>query len=1104
MNINGETIASLQESKTQNIDLATTIPLVTNFNGAVEINGVPVAAGSTPQPWPGDFDVVGNVNAAQFKPLGGTTTMFLKGDGSLDTATYLTSADLIPLETKTQNITASANSTSNAGSFTSTTLVKSGGLATEFLKADGTVDNSTYLTSAALTTLETKTQNLTATAGITTFAGDLIASNLIKTGATNIEYLMGDGSTLTQSATSGNSNFYLYDNTNSVVDTTPVSGEVIINSLTNTTATIVYISHVTRDNIDVEVFWKFVNTLTELYLQDQSLSTNYVQYNITAAPTITVGDKIAIPVAVVNSAGTGSTSFGSGHNILVSYFTNNLEVDTRISALETKTQNQTATANSTSNAGSFTSTTLVKSGGLATEFLKANGTVDSSTYLTSAALTSLETKTQNLTAIANTTTNAGAFVTGSLAVSNGTSSTLITTTSGTASLPLILPSIQATTGQILQGSSTGQTSWVASSATDTTQRWISSAIGNDTTGTGTLSAPWATIAKGFTSGAQYPLKLNIRGSFAISTLVLTAANSNTQITTSDGYEAQQSTLTGTIQTSGLMTRLKCSGFTFSAPTVSCLIFDDTQGRHVFDNCSFISASAFPIFVGSTFNNWLNFNNCDFTGLTAGTISLDNIAAPCILRLYNCGVVPITIGTGWIVYISGSTTLVSPSIILGTVVQLPVEQFNAVITTQAAFNAISVDGLYINQVVGITGLPGATFGCSFLRSGAVKLISIGYNSLPASINVLNVSVYNTWVKDPNVSGGWIQLNQSLYLPLAGGTVSGMLTLGSPGIAMTVSGSINGSLIPTTTNTGNIGSATNSWNNADINTVKSYANLIRTGASNSTSLTTAAASSAIPFVLPSVIGSASQFLTTNGSGQSSWTSIAGGAGLKGLQFFNVAGVTIYTPSAGTTRALVICCGGGGAGGGVGPGFNNAYGGGGNAGGQAIGYYIIDETKTGSFTIGSGGFGVSGGAGGGGTNTTFLFPSTGSPNATITALGAFGGGIKQGATDDRFSTANANIVSGTIPGLNAVLLSAYVIAGPRGGYGFSTAGDTCISGIGANSAFGVGGQEQYINNLNGTGAGNVGVGNGSGGGGAISTAGGSASGGNGRLGCVLIYEY
>jgi hypothetical protein len=684
------------ENKVQNIDEKTTNAGTTNFLGVLELNGVPISDGSIPQPYPGNFDVIGSVNALSFITQGGNSSQFVKGNGGLDLNTYVkTSGD--------------------------------------------------------------------------TMTGNLTCPSFIKTGGTNIEYLMGDGSTLTQSATSGNSNFYLYNNTNSTTDTTPVSGEVIINSLANTTATIVYISHVTRDNIDVEVFWKFVNTLTELYLQDQSLSTNYIQYNITSAPTITIGDKIAIPVSVANSAGTGSTSFGVGHNILVSFFTNNLEVDTRISALETKTVNQSSLGSTTlfngqtlireasgvviphsliincdgaqgpriiasdnalvnpkplelscsdfnlncsgynnircaagqnialignvNNTGySTTSNSFITNGGLSTQFVKGNGTLDSSTYLTSAALTTLETKTQNLTAIANTTTNTGLFTSGSLAVSNGTSSTLITTTSGTAALPLILPSIQASTGQILQGSSTGQTSWA------------------------------------------------------------------------------------------------------------------------------------------------------------------------------------------------------------------------------------------------------------------------------------------------------------------------------------------SVVP----------------------------------------------------------------------------------LKGVRFFNVAGSTIYTPTAGTTRALVICCGAGGAGGGIASGFNNNYGGGGNAGGQAIGYFVIDETKTGSISLGVGGTGVTGGQGNGGTATTFLYPSTGTPNATISGAGAFGGGTKQGTTDDRMATANINVVSGTIPALNAVLLSGYTIGGNRGGYGFSTAGDTAISGIGANSAFGVGGQEIYINNVGTISAGNAGSGNGSGGGGAISTVNGSAAGGAGRLGCILIYEY
>ena len=176
----------------------------------------------------------------------------------------------------------------------------------------------------------------------TPYSSTIQASGFVKTGGNDKQYLMADGSVLASSANSGNSNFYLYNNTNSSTDTTPVDGEVIINNDTNNTlATIVYVSHLTRDNIDVEVFWQFVNQLTDLYIQDQNSSSNFVRYNITALPTITLNNKLAIPVVYVTGNGTGNSTFGVGHNIMISFFTNTLETDTRITALETKTTNQT-------------------------------------------------------------------------------------------------------------------------------------------------------------------------------------------------------------------------------------------------------------------------------------------------------------------------------------------------------------------------------------------------------------------------------------------------------------------------------------------------------------------------------------------------------------------------------------------------------------------------------------------------------------------------------------------------------------------------------------------------------------------------------------------
>ena len=58
MNFNGESVDNNAEldSKTQNIDLATTVALTTNFLGVLEVNGVPVSGGSIPQPYPGTFE----------------------------------------------------------------------------------------------------------------------------------------------------------------------------------------------------------------------------------------------------------------------------------------------------------------------------------------------------------------------------------------------------------------------------------------------------------------------------------------------------------------------------------------------------------------------------------------------------------------------------------------------------------------------------------------------------------------------------------------------------------------------------------------------------------------------------------------------------------------------------------------------------------------------------------------------------------------------------------------------------------------------------------------------------------------------------------------
>jgi hypothetical protein len=180
------------------------------------------------------------------------------------------------------------------------------------------------------------------------------SNSFVKSGGTAQQYLMADGSSLEYSANSGNSNFYLYNSINGITTPPPVSGKVGYNNANQSLATILYINHLTSDGIDIDVFFAQLTSIQDVYLQDRNNSLNFIRYNITGAPTIITNSYISIPVSYTspNGGGTGLTSFGANHPIIVSFFTNSIEVDTRLSTLESKTQNQTAILNTTTFTGS--------------------------------------------------------------------------------------------------------------------------------------------------------------------------------------------------------------------------------------------------------------------------------------------------------------------------------------------------------------------------------------------------------------------------------------------------------------------------------------------------------------------------------------------------------------------------------------------------------------------------------------------------------------------------------------------------------------------------------------------------------------------------------
>lgn len=253
--------------------------------------------------------------------------------------------------------------------------------------------------------------------------------------------------------------------------------------------------------------------------------------------------------------------------------------------------------------------------------------------------------------------------------------------------------------------------------------------------------------------------------------------------------------------------------------------------------------------------------------------------------------------------------------------------------------------------------------------------------------------------------------------------------------------------------------------------------------------------------------SGYLQNNGNGILSWTSIAGSSsGPLNIQRFNTSGT--YTPTVGTTKAIVYCQGAGGGGGGALSGVNNSVGSGGNAGCCTVGLFLIDNTKSGTVTIGLGGSGNIGAQGSNGGSSSFLFPDSGTPSGQISAQGGNGGNIKPlGTIDEYIVRPSTNVASGSISAVNEVMLGGWFHYGQNGGYGIMIAADVGIGGEGGQSFFGSAELGPVNNNVNSSSSGISPLQNtGSGGSGAIQTNnnGTSRAGGDGSNGCVLIIEY
>ena len=282
------------------------------------------------------------------------------------------------------------------------------------------------------------------------------SGSFIKNGGTSNQYLMADGSSLQYSQNSGNSNFYLYDSQNGVGSPPIPNGHIKYNNATQANATIIYISHLTSDSIDIDVFFAQITTIQDVYIQDKNSSLNFIKYNITGDPTLVINDYIAIPVlytatippVLPNGSGTGLTSFGPNHPVIISFFTNSIEVDLRLTTLETKTQNQTSIPNNTTFNGMLSTST-------ASPALQLNGSIDGNLYPVNDNIYNI-----GINTFSYASSEINSMNTKNLLLWNSARTFKTTlTSSNTADSLYVMPTTQASTASLLLNDGTGNLSW---------------------------------------------------------------------------------------------------------------------------------------------------------------------------------------------------------------------------------------------------------------------------------------------------------------------------------------------------------------------------------------------------------------------------------------------------------------------------------------------------------------------------------------------------------------------------------------------------------------------------------------------------------------------
>lgn len=164
-----------------------------------------------------------------------------------------------------------------------------------------------------------------------------VIANSFSIGGTNQQVLLADGSTAPYFSSS-QSNYFLYKSRATLL-VPPGTGNIRYSNAVQQLATQIYVSHMTDDAIDIDFYLQQIQIGDLLYLQDRTTSLNYIKYLVTGVafvPNLYYTFSVTYDIG----EGTGLTSFGTNHPIILTSFLNQNLINARLQALETKTRYQ--------------------------------------------------------------------------------------------------------------------------------------------------------------------------------------------------------------------------------------------------------------------------------------------------------------------------------------------------------------------------------------------------------------------------------------------------------------------------------------------------------------------------------------------------------------------------------------------------------------------------------------------------------------------------------------------------------------------------------------------------------------------------------------------